>query len=131
MLLNMPRTAGILTVTTLLCPALRLTAGQPFLSVLIRSLCGNCYSSKKVRMSGLLPYVAVYQWWSLWLRKLLPTVSESGGPAEEEGEEPMSLEGFSMQCLWPCLLGSLGYNSISFSSCGNPVPAHISNTISS
>lgn len=37
-LLNMPRTAGILSVTKLLCAALRLTAGQAFLSTAIRSL---------------------------------------------------------------------------------------------
>lgn len=92
----MPRTAGILSVTMLLCAALRLTAGQPFLSAVIRSLCGNCYSSRKVRMVGLLPYIAVNQRWSLWLGELLPTASESGGYAKEGGEEPMSLEGFFM-----------------------------------
>lgn len=80
-------------------------------------------------MAGLLRCIAANQRWSLWLGKLLPTPSESRGHAKERGEEPMSLEGFFTRCLSPCLLGSFGYNSTSFSSRSNLVPAHISNKI--
>jgi len=82
-------------------------------------------------MVGLLPYIGVNQQWSLLLEKPLPTASESRGHAKEGKEEPMSLEGFFTRCLSPCLLGSFGHNSISFSSCSKPFPAHISNTIGS
>lgn len=125
MLLNVPRTAGILCYhAPLCCPQ---TDSRTTLS-----FCCNLepvwksYSFGKVRMVGLV--IAVRQQWSLWLGKLHVWVQR---PCQKERRGTDELESFFMWCLLPCLLGSSGYSSTSLSSCSNPVPAHISSTICS
>lgn len=71
----------------LLCAALRLTAGQPFLSAVIWNLCGNRILSGRC------------EWWA-WSLTLLYTsnglcgwenhMSESRGRAKKRGEELMN-----------------------------------------
>lgn len=78
----------------------------------------NPYSSRKEQVVGLLLCVLVNQ--CLWLQKVL--VSEPKGCVNWGGEKPMSLEGFCL-CTMSYVLRSFGYNSISFGSCSNPVPA--------
>lgn len=111
MLLNRLWTAGILSVTTLLFAAFRLTAGQPCVEIVI--LLGRCRWWGCFLMISVVKATAAYRFW----------VQRSRQRGRRGTVEP---RGFLYMSCW---LGSFGYNSISFSSCSNPVPAHISNTI--
>lgn len=110
-LLNRLWTAGILSVTTLLFAAFRLTAGQPCVEILI--LLGRCRWWGCFLMISVVEATPAYRFW----------VQRSCQRGRRGTAEPRGF--LYMSCWW----GSFEYNSISFSSCSNPVPAHISNTI--
>lgn len=127
MLLNVPRTAGVLCYhAPLCCPRTDSPITLSFYCNL--EPVWKFYSFGKVQIVGSVFYVAVQWQWSLWLGKPHVWVQR---PSQRERRWTDALEGFFMWCLLPCLLGSAGFSSTSLSSCSYPFPDHISNTICS